>query len=678
MRFTFHDIQQLQSLSLRQELTNEELSLLEKKTEGWIAGIILAFLSISNKVVRTAYFHSFSGNHRHIFDYLIDEVLSQQPEDIQSFLMRTSMLHSFCPALAEAVLLEPEAANIVVRIEQAQLFLVPLDDTRTWYRYHHLFAEALLTKFHSKEHEQTRMELHRRAAAWYENHGMIIDAIHHLLQAWEYETAALCMAKYFTVIIELGEEAALLRWLESMPMTYRISHPDLFYFQAGIMATSGQPEQAKQFLLQVEAFMSEAAELTQDQHRIIHMKMELYRASVAFYQGDIDTFVHILDQNLEALERFASIVKVVNVSEALLYRGPIGFGGRLKKMAYLSSKVSASPERRAMIHHTLQGHGFIFLADLYYEWNRLEEADQQVNIALSVGDSSGHLSVWVPGVILKSKIMKALKKEEEAEQLLIQALDEVKLTHAPRWKRLLEAAHIRYRISHGSLLPDDGASWISRSHLSTADRPHVTREYEQITLARILLVNGDYAKAIPWISRLLNEARRADRIGSQLELLLLLAQAYWSSEQWEQSRDALERALRLPMSEGYTRIFWDEGDSFMHVLQNWVNEHNETCYKAEYIYATSLIDLSKPRQEPFIHNQAVPDPIESNHSSYSFTNREFELMSYLVAGSSNAHIARQLIIATGTVKRYIHHIYQKLGVKNRVQAVKKIQEEGLI
>lgn len=182
----------------------------------------LAFLSISNKVDRTAYFHSFSGNHRHIFDYLIDEVLSQQPEDIQSFLMRTSMLHSFCPALAEAVLLEP-----------AQLFLVPLDDTRTWYRYHHLFAEALLTKFHSKEHEQTRMELHRRAAAWYENHGMIIDAIHHLLQAWEYETAALCMAKYFTVIIELGEEAALLRWLESMPMTYRISHPDLFLFSSG-------------------------------------------------------------------------------------------------------------------------------------------------------------------------------------------------------------------------------------------------------------------------------------------------------------------------------------------------------------------------------------------------------------------------------------------------------------
>ncbi|WP_127531745.1 LuxR C-terminal-related transcriptional regulator [Paenibacillus kobensis] len=672
LRFNLAEIQHLQALSLRPPLTIGELSLLEHKTEGWVAGIILALLSLTEKKDRTAFMASFSGNHRHIFDYLIDEVLSQQPEEKQSFLLRTSILHSFSASLAEAVHDVPRASQHLADIELAQLFLIPLDETRTWYRYHHLFAEMLQARLYKKESAQARAELHRRASRWYEQANMIIESVHHSLEAEEYADAAARMVKHFNYFIDQGEDSTLLGWLDSMPMEYQIGHADLFYFQAGSMAVSGQLEQANRFLDKAEHFMNRDHALTDEEQRIFQMKMNLYRASVAYYQGDIDSFLAILDTNLEALERFASIVKVINTTEALLYRGPIGFGGRLKKMAYLSLKVSSSEQRRAMLHYTLQGHGFIFLSDLYYEWNRLEEAYEQAEKALASHEVSRHISVWVTGIVVKSKIYKATGKAADAEQILQSGLHEVKLLQAPRWERLLEAAYIRLKLSLGS--SDAGDRWLAKHHLSTTDNPHVTREYEQITLAKILMAQQDYVQAIPWLHRLLGEAKRTDRIGSQLEILLLLAQAYDAQNDIAQAWDSLELALSIAASEGYIRIFLDEGLTMAQLLLRWKDQVPTAMRGTEYEYASQLLDLF--RSELTKDEGQNRNPLST--LDVHFTNRELELLSYIVQGYSNEEIASELIISPGTVKRYIHHIYQKLDVRNRVQAVARIKEHHLI
>lgn len=512
LRFTFDEIDELQSQSLSNQLTPEELFLLEKKTEGWVAGLILAFISFSEKQDRTAYMSTFSGNSRNIFDYLLDEVLSLQSANVQDFLLATSILNSFSPALAAAVMDQSDAEILLQNVEEARLFIIPLDDTRSWFRYHHLFAEMLKTRLYKKMITADIAKLHRRAAIWYDKEGLALEAIQHAFEAKDYVLAASCMDRHFNLIIKNGDESILLDLLNMLPIKNMIVHPDLFYFQAGSMAVSGRSHDAKRFLHKVEDFMEEEFFIPEKEQAVIQMRLDLYRASVAFYQGDVDTFVELLDQNRAGIERFASIVKVVNVGEALLHRGPIGFGGRLKKMAYLSAKVSTSEERRALLHFALQGHGFIFLSDLFYEWNQLDHARVQVDKALVRCNSSDQVSVWVPGVILQSKILKAFGHGEEATAALRTAIEELKQHHSPRWERLLEAAQIRMLLSQG--LVNSGDEWLATRHISSTDKPNVTREYEQITLARILMARQAFTEAIPWLNKLLSEARRTDRIGS--------------------------------------------------------------------------------------------------------------------------------------------------------------------
>ncbi|MEK5179312.1 LuxR C-terminal-related transcriptional regulator [Paenibacillus sp. FSL P4-0288] len=662
LRFTFDEIDELQSQSLSEHLSQEELFLLEQKTEGWVAGLILAFLSFSEKQDRTAYMNAFSGNTRNIFDYLLDEVLSRQSAEVQEFLLATSILNSFAPSLAAAVLEQSTAEALLQEVEEARLFIIPLDDTRNWFRYHHLFVEMLKTRLNKKMNIADKVKLHRRAAIWYDKEGLALEAIQHVFEAEDYAFSASCMDRHFNSIIKNGDESTLLDLLDKLPIKNMIVHPDLFYFQAGSMAVAGRSDDAKRFLQKVELFMEEEFLIPEKEQALIQMRLDLYRASVAFYQGDVDTFVELLDQNREGIERFASIVKVVNVGEALLLRGPIGFGGRLNKMAYLSAKVSTSEERRTLLHFALQGHGFVFLADLFYEWNHLNDASVQLDKALVMCNSSKHVSVWVPGIILQSKMLKALGRGEDAAEVLQTAIAELKQYHSPRWERLLEAAYIRIQLSQGLL--SSGEEWLKKRHISANDKPNVAREYEQITLARMLMARQAFREVIPWLNKLLSEARRTDRIGSQIEILLLLAISYESLSKDNQAYEVLEQALELAEPEGYIRIFLDEGLPLIRLLQHWLTAKRAA---SGHDYVSQLIQSYQSEQ---IDNV--------NTINIHFTKRELELMHHIVDGLSNDQIARQLFLSPGTVKRYIHHIYQKLEVKNRVQAVSMIKEKHLL
>ncbi|WP_338539632.1 LuxR C-terminal-related transcriptional regulator [Paenibacillus tundrae] len=669
LRFTLGEIQELQSYSLSTRLTQEELVLLEQKTEGWVAGLILALLSFTDHQDRIVYLNKLSGNNRNIFDYLLDEVLSRQSESIQSLLLATSILNSFCPSLVAAVMNDSEAKTLLQDIENSRLFIIPLDDTRTWFRYHHLFGDMLHSRLDKQVKPSERAMLHIRAAHWYDKEGLALESIQHALIAEDFALAASCMERHFNTLITSGDESTLLELLDQIPLRHMIVHPDLFYFQAGSMAVSGKLDHANRFLYNVETFMQEENFISAEEKAILHMKLDLYRTSVAFYQGDVDSFVDLLDQNREGIAQFASIVKVVNIGEALLYRGPIGFGGRLKKMAYLSAKVSTSEERRSMLHYALEGHGYIFLSDLYYELNNLEAARKYMEMALATCDATSNLSVWVPGVILQSKILKACGQVAEAEATLRLALEELRQHHAPHWERLLEAAHIRIQISQGVTV-HYGDAWLAQRHMSATDKPIVTREYEQITLARVLMARQQLQEAIPWLNKLLSEARRTDRIGSQIEILLLVAEAHEANDERNKAYDALQRAIKLAEPEGYIRIFLDEGIPLMTLLHRWssdqdADEQDYTGQLNQAYQAESLIqgtDSPEPAAELEIH----------------FTKRERELLQHIVDGLSNDEIAQQLFLSPGTVKRYIHHIYQKLDVKNRVQAVTKINEWNLL
>ncbi|RUT41439.1 hypothetical protein EJP82_23540 [Paenibacillus anaericanus] len=671
LRFTRNEIQLLEHKSLGHALSLEDLVLLEEKTEGWAAGLILAFLSMSGRSDHASFIQSFAGNHRYVLDYLMDEVLLRQSEQLQSLLLQTSILDRFSALLAEAVTGNPHSSELVHTLESSQMFLIPLDDTRVWFRYHHLFADMLRERLQHKCNAEEIAELHRRAYHWYESQGMFMEAIQHALTSGDHEIAAHMMERNFSAIITQGEESRLKLWLGQTPLLNIIHRPDLFYFQAGTMARSGHIADARRFLERVEQILTiEASTFTPEVMKEVQMRMGLYGASLDFYQGDVASFIQALDVNREGLLRFPSIVHVVNLGEALLYRGPIGFGGRLKKMANLISLVSTSEERRAIIHATLQGHGFVFLADLNYEWNRLDEAIIALDQGVSANAIEPNLGVMTPGYILQSKIYQAEGHLLEAEQTITGAISDMEAVHSPYWQLLLEARLVRIKLTRGDV--DAGLQWIQLRHLQVMDKSSVQREYEHVTLARVLMANHQQEEAIRWLTVLLIEAKRADRLGSQIEILLLMGLCHHALRQHSLAVDRMDQALKLAEPEGYVRIFLDEGKPLLRLLSWWLkekrlDEEELSLYVERLLQAFSLTTSS-------VRQKRAAGRKDDNIALVSLTEREKQIMLLITEGRSNSEIAEQLFIAPGTVKRYIHNLYQKLEVSSRVQAVARMKE----
>ncbi|MEK4512295.1 LuxR C-terminal-related transcriptional regulator [Paenibacillus sp. FSL K6-2524] len=551
------------------------------------------------------------------------------------------------------------------------MFLIPLDDTRVWYRYHHLFADMLRERLQHKCNAEEISELHRRAYQWYESQGLFIEAIQHALNSGDHDIAAHMMERNFSAIITQGEESRLKLWLEQTPLVNIIRRPDLFYFQVGTMARMGHSADARRFLERVEQILTvEASSFAPEVKTEVQMRMGLYGASLDFYQGNVDSFIQAMDINREGLLRFPSIVHVVNLGEALLYRGPIGFGGRLKKMAYLISLVSTSDERRAIIHATLQGHGFVFLANLNYEWNRLDEARIALDQGLSANVIEPNLGVMTPGYILQSKIYQAEGHLMEAEQTIIGAISEMEAIHSPYWQLLLEARLIRIKLTRGDV--EAGLVWIRLRHLQVQDKSSVQREYEHVTLARVLMANHQEEEAIRWLTVLLSEAKLADRLGSQIEILLLIGLSHYALRQHSLAVERIDQALKLAESEGYVRIFLDEGKPLLRLLSWWLkekrlDEEELSLYVERLLQAFSLTTSS-------VRQKRAAGRKDDNIALVSLTEREKQIMLLITEGRSNSEIAEQLFIAPGTVKRYVHNLYQKLEVSSRVQAVARMKE----
>ncbi|KEQ22116.1 LuxR C-terminal-related transcriptional regulator [Paenibacillus tyrfis] len=647
LRFTLKEIQALQKKSMNVLLSPSDLTILEQKTEGWVAGLILAFLSIEGRSDASAFIESFSGSNRYIIDYLVDEVLARQSEELQAFLLQTSILTSICASLAEAVTDQSNALKFLADLERGHMFLNPLDDTRTWYRYHQLFGEMLRDRLNNKLNRIEVEVLHRRAYRWLDQNGLFMESIGHAFQAGDHAAAAECMDRHLHVIIHNGDEAALLHWLGQLTLRDIVDHPNLVHFHAGALAQSGCIEEAMNLMDQALQLLGTKKDLPPEAIKDMEQQMGLFRASIAFYQGNIDALIDHLNATMNELTDTASIVKVTNLSEPLLYRGPLGFGGRLHKVIELS-KVPESDKNQAQL--VLQDYGFVLVADVYYEWNLLDEAQRILEHALAVHFSPQVLEFVTPGIILLSKIFQARGEWGEAERTIQEMIRHIETYPSKRWLLMLEARLVRLRLVQGDV--DTGLRWMEWRNLQSIDKPNVAREYEILTVVRLLLKQGRTEHAVRLLKQLERDVVRANRLGSRIEIALMLALAYKDSGKSLSAMKALEEACHLAAAEGYVRIFIDEGKPLTDLLS-----------KSGLAYAHQLLGIQ---------------PESQNLQDVTLTNREQEILRFIAEGRSNDEIARILHLSDGTVKRYTHHLYQKLEVKNRVQAVSRAKELYLL
>ncbi|QAY73683.1 helix-turn-helix transcriptional regulator [Agromyces protaetiae] len=578
------------------EVSAGQIAALDERTEGWIAALQLAALSLRGHDDPARFIARFAGDDRYVVDYLVEEVLQQQQESVRRFLLHTSILGRLTGGLCDAVTGGSGSSVILDELDRGNLFVVPLDDQRLWYRYHHLFAEMLRARLAAEEPELSR-ELHLRASGWYERNGLIEQAIEHAFGADAFVRAADLLEASSNLLRQNRQELALLAWLEMLPPEVIDARPSLGLIFAGTLLSAGRIDRVEELLSDVEA----ADPTASDEARALHAGIALYRGAQSMVVGDgaaalsasqravqlaaegndieqgasagllglalwahgnLDAAAASWTVALEHLEAAGYLSDVIGgslaMADILLARGHLTAAEAVYRHGLELATRSQPPLRGAADMH-------VGLSGVHYERNDLAAARAELRSAESLGEHSG-----LPQNRHRRRLARArLLLAEAAANEAIEMLDEAeRLYVSDMFPDVRPIAAVRARAHLSAGRPREAREWARRRSLTPADALSYAREYEHATLARVLLADpttvGD-AEALA--TRLVDAARDAsDRGGSLIELLVLLALARSAAGHEDASLDALEEAVTLAGAEGYVRVFVDEGARMSHLL----------------------------------------------------------------------------------------------------------------
>lgn len=711
LRFTLEEAATFLNETMGLRLTADNIATLETRTEGWIAGLQLAALSMQGRKDVSGFVSAFAGSHRYVMDYLVEEVLRQQPEHIQRFLLHTSLLERLNGSLCDAVTGQANGRKTLEELEQANLFLIPLDEERYWYRYHHLFADTLRYRL-SLSQPEIVPELHQRASAWFERNGLIVEAVHSALAAHDFPNALRLIGLIATAMIERGEYVTLLRWLETLPEDVLYAHPALCLRYAWILLFTGRVD-AYERPLQIAEQAWQAEDNRPMLGRVYHFRMNMARL-----QGDAARTIPLAQQALSFLPEDdgynrgsclvalgASYLLLGQLAEAEQYlreggsisRAAGGLITALLAINYLGDMQIVQGKLREAVatYRNVIGQtgerllwqvaeANIGLARVLHEWNRLEEAAQHVEQAMVLARETQREVYFAPGYIVLAQLLQAQGETAQASETLDKAVEVARrLGHLP-WLRRANALQARLHLAQGNLPMVE--RWRAEAGIDASDEPTFERESEYLVLARLSIAQEKQPQAIKLLERLLQADATAGRTGAMLQVLALNALAYQASGDSKQAMATLERLLLLSEPEGYTRLFVDEGPAMQKLLVRYLalatRQDQRDGKHASLDYAQKLL-AAFPRQE-MAHtptNKSIPPAEKLAGESpllEPLSAREQEVLELLAAGLSNAAIAERLVVTVGTVKTHMKSIYGKLGVHSRTQAIVRAREANLL
>jgi len=708
LRFTHEEAADFLGRTMGLDLAGERVATLEKGTEGWIAGLQLAAHALRGGEDDTGSVEAFAGSARHVFDYLADEVLSRQPDDVREFLLKTSVVETLSGPLCEALTDTPDGQEMLERLERTNLFLVPLDEGGRYYRYHHLFA-AFLRERLGREHPDLILELHRRASLWEEADGCLSGAIEHALAAEDFGRAADLIEEETGVRRTYVDASLLLRWLGMLPDRLVRHRPQLCLLYAWALAHSGELEEAERRLLDTEeglgldagastaglsnrertmlgeicvirarvSAMREDAPLTTefcDRALDLLPEEELHlRCDVALDLGHANCSVGDIEAASEAFARAAATGRDADDLRtalfALRYQASLEISrGRLRVAEDLLLEGQRLAESRPEGVPSVAGMIHTGIGELLYERGALDEARRLLETGIEHGRRSGEAKILVYGYVNLARVLMARGDAEGAHSLIRKAGE---LT--PRWP-LIWAWQARFYLVQGDVR--SAARW-AREYGATEDYASYPRHFERITMARVLLGEGKTDEALDSLGALLEDAVTQSRMAHEIELLALLALA---SEQRGATGEALgylKRALALAEPEGFVRLFIDEGPPMAALLERMIREPQDDGSYAVTPdgYAGRLLEHFAVETAPSGNGRSRSSPAPGLEP---LSEREVEVLALVAAGRSNAEIARELYLSVGTVKAHVHHIFGKLLVRNRSQAVARARELRLL
>ncbi len=699
LRFTSEEVDQYFKASTGLELSAEDVTALEERTEGWVVGLQTAALSIQGRDEPSSFIQSFSGSNRYILDYLKEEVLCRQSEDIQKFLMETSILDSLCGNLCDVVTCQAGSQELLERIEKANLFLIPLDEERQWYRYHHLFAELLTARL---EHlyPQLVKGLHRRASEWYEEHGMIEIAMQHAFAAGDNERLSRLLEQNAFLMIMRGETTTLMEWLGKIPEELIYSRLELLRVKIWGLSFSGKIKLAEPQFKKVELLLNvqEWTPLTQN----LSGEIALLRGIAANYYCEFSRSIDLCRRALELLPvnsqrmRAIAVITLGNVYYAIgdlnqarrefskagmmaeEFDDPWTMAQSKWELGFLdisAGKLHKAEERyqeayRIMMERLGLRPGSVGMIDsgmahLLIEWNQLDAANELLSKSLEKMSWRKPMRWWenptviVPSYTLQARLLRlrgdlagAFEMIQKACQLILE------YDMFPSMRYSVQAELILLWLAQGN--PTFAQKWAEECKPGVAEQL-LFREREQIARARVLFSVGKIVEAQMLLISLAGAAENHGCYGNLIEILILQALTLKSVMNTSQALQTLEKALLLAEPEGYMRVFLDEGQPMSELLD--ALGHQEGAVSKEYI--ARLLAAFPDYQ----HGRTLLEPI---------TKREQEILRLIASGMSNQQIAEKLVLATGTVRAHTANIYRKLDVSNRIQAVVRAKELNLL
>jgi LuxR family maltose regulon positive regulatory protein len=695
-------------------LAPDDIATLEGRTEGWIAALQLAALSMQGRDDVGGFIAGFAGDDRYLVDYLTHEVLARQPAHVRDFLLQTCILDRLSGPLCDAVTGQHGGKAMLESLDRANLFVVPLDDRRRWYRYHHLFADVLHTHLVDEGPGEVA-NLHRRATRWYEQEGEPSQAIRHALAAGDVDRAADLMELAAPALRKDRQEATIRGWLDAVPADVVRVRPVLAMEFIGALLSTGEFEGVEVRLRDVEQLLAEGASagivvVNEDELARLPAVIEMNRAGLALLRGDTPaTIVHAE----QAIDLAADDDHLTRAGASAL-SGLAFWGGGDLEAAYRAYAAGAEGLRRAGYISDVLGCA-ITLADIRLTQGRLGEAlrtyEQALQLAADEGGPTprGTADMYVG----MSRIAFERGDLRAAAQLLLRADELGERNGLPqnpyRWRvamarvreadgdpdgalELLDEAHrvymgdfspnvrpipaLRARVLAAQGRVGEALAWARERRLSVDDELSYLREFEHITFARVLLAQYRSQHAEAAISdadrllpRLLQAAEAGGRTASALEILVLQALTQQACGDLPGVSAALERALTLAEPEGYVRVFAAEGSPMATLLRRVAKQRPGWAYVRRLLDATSSHDRAVPSAERTAPaGQRLVEPLSE---------RELEVLRLLGSDLDGPDIARALTVSLNTLRTHTRNIYAKLGVSNRRAAVRRAAELDL-
>lgn len=693
LRFTFAEAAGFLNRVMGLDLSAENIAVLETRTEGWIAGLQLAAISLRGHKDSTGFIKSFTGTHHFVLDYLLEEVLQQQPENIQNFLLGTSILERLCSPLCEAVLLDSSVSGpeTLKYLEHANLFIIPLDNERHWYRYHHLFADLLRQRLHHSlgQNGEDVAELHKRASRWYEDNGLEVEAFHHAVAANDIENAARLIEGNGMPLHFQGTVMPVINWLESLPKTVLNARPSLWVIYASALLFVGQMTGVEQKVQAAETVLQGAEPDDRTQDLLGHIAA--IRATLAVSQNQVETIIvqsrralkYLHPDNLavrtattwtlgyayelqgdrtaasrayrEAISNSQAIGHIIiNIAAS------IGLGGlqEAENQLYLAAETYRHVLElvdEQIVPVACEAH--LGLARLFYQWNDLDAAQQHREQSIQLARKLENTDRFVACEVFLARLKLAQGDVAGATAILAKA---AQLVHQHNFVYQIPevvAVQVLTMLHIGDI---EKAAQLAEDH----DLP--------ISQARVCLAQGDTSTALELLASVYQEMEAKGWHDERLKIMVLQSIARYMHGEKERAIKILIDALILAEPGGFIRLFVDEDPLIAELLQEAVMQGTMQDYINKLLHTLKIENQNRIDQT----SQSSPPGYQSPVDPLS--QRELEILELIAQGLSNSEIGERLFLALDTVKGHNRNIFSKLQVKRRTAAVARARELGLI